>query len=86
MIYITLDSSNKLIEYLRVFFFFFFVEEIEYLSKAKTIYGSSSTLNFYLFFIFLLLSYFKKLTFEENRYNISDFFFHKIMSFGYYIF
>ena len=76
MIYITLDSSNKLIEYLRVFFFFFFlVEEIEYLSKAKTIYGSNSTLNFYFIFIFLLLSYFKKLTFEENRYNISDFFF-----------
>ena len=48
MIYITLDSSNKLIEYLRVFFFFFF-EEIEYLSKAKTIYGSNSTLNFYFF-------------------------------------
>ena len=69
MIYITLDSSNKLIEYLRVFFF----EEIEYLSKAKTIYGSNSTLNFF-FIIFLLLSYFKKLTFEENRYNISDFF------------
>ena len=75
MIYITLDSSNKLIEYLRVFFFFFLVEEIEYLSKAKTIYGSNSTLNFYFIFIFLLLSYFKKLTFEENRYNISDFFF-----------
>ena len=73
MIYITLDSSNKLIEYLRVFFFL--VEEIEYLSKAKTIYGSNSTLNFYFIFIFLLLSYFKKLTFEENRYNISDFFF-----------
>ena len=73
MIYITLDSSNKLIEYLRVFFFFFLVEEIEYLSKEKTIYGSNSTLNFF-FIIFLLLSYFKKLTFEENRYNISDFF------------
>ena len=83
MIYITLDSSNKLIEYLRVFFL---VEEIEYLSKAKTIYGSNSTLNFYFIFIFLLLSYFKKLTFEENRYNISVFFFHRIMSFGYYIF
>lgn len=62
MIYITMDNSNKLIEYTR---FFFFVEEIECLSKAKTIYGINSTLKF--FFIFLLLSYFKKLTFDENR-------------------
>lgn len=65
MIYITMDNSNKLIEYTRFFFFFF--EEIECLSKAKTIYGINSTLKFFFILFYLFLSYFKKLTFNENR-------------------